>query len=171
MFPQFSTNRATTAANPFDTYRTFGAEFEVHDTRTNKVVAVGFYGRDAAQAECDRLWFAELTAAAPRCELCDAPATLVGEQWTCQGCAPSSDDAPDFLASCNAPAVDPADYVAIGRAWDARAEASLRDYETTQAGLKTFASLPLPGKRLLCVLRIGPAFEAAKWSTAPSEAA
>lgn len=26
---------------------------------------------------------------APRCELCDEPAELVGEQWVCFGCGPS----------------------------------------------------------------------------------
>lgn len=31
----------------------------------------------------------------PRCELCGEPAVLVGEQWTCPGCAPIGDDDED----------------------------------------------------------------------------
>lgn len=52
----------STATNPFDTRRD-GCDFEVVDTRTGRIVAVCLPGRDAAQAEADRLWHAELLAA------------------------------------------------------------------------------------------------------------
>ena len=43
---------------------------------------------ECAAAEVQRRYEAEL--AAPVCELCGELAELVGEQWTCPGCAPSA---------------------------------------------------------------------------------
>lgn len=43
---------------------------------------------ECAAAEVQKRYEAELTA--PICELCEAPAVLVGEQWTCPACAPSA---------------------------------------------------------------------------------
>jgi hypothetical protein len=91
------------AVNCFEPRRIEGAEFEVVNTRTNKVVAVGFYGRDAAQDEADRLWHAELMAseAANPITVRREAAESAAPVGTCAGCGGAcADDELYCSASC-----------------------------------------------------------------------
>lgn len=51
---------------------------------------------------------------APRCELCEAPAVLVGEQWTCPECSPIGDEPALCCEHCGKVMSEPADAQLVG---------------------------------------------------------